>query len=49
MLYSELLEILEEMDEKDLQRPVTIESELIGITTDVEFDEKSFIMIAYEQ
>jgi|DEB0MinimDraft_10_1074344.scaffolds.fasta_scaffold321591_2 uncharacterized protein YrrD len=49
MYYRELLEILEEMDEKDLSRLVTIESEIIGETTDVEFDEKSFTMIAYEQ
>lgn len=49
MLYSDFLEILEEMSEKDLQREIIIESELIGQTKDVEFDEKSFTIIAYEQ
>lgn len=49
MLYSELLEILEEMDEKDLRRDVIVESEIIGESNDVEFDEKSFTIIVYEQ
>jgi hypothetical protein len=49
MLYSELLEILEEMDEKDLRRDVVVESEIIGESNDVEFDKKSFTIIVYEQ
>lgn len=48
MLYKELLEILEEMSVIDLERPVIVESELIGDTKDIEFDEKSFTIIAYE-
>ena len=35
MLYKELLEILDEMSVIDLERPVIIESELIGDTKDV--------------
>ena len=49
MLYRELLEILDDMSENDLDREVTIESELIGATKDIEFDDKSFTIIAYEQ
>lgn len=49
MYYHELLEILEEMSEEDLRKEVTVESELIGVTKDIEFDDKSFIIIAYEQ
>lgn len=49
MLYRELLEILDDMSDDDLQREVTIESELIGETKDIEFDDKSFTLIAYEQ
>ena len=49
MYYHELLEILEEMSEEDLRKEVTVESELIGATKDIEFDDKSFTIIAYEQ
>lgn len=49
MLYKELLTILEDMSENDLDQVITIESELIGGSTDVEFDRKSLTIIAYEQ
>ena len=49
MLYRELLEILDDMSDNDLQREVTIESELIGETKDIEFDDKSITLIPYEQ
>ena len=49
MYYRELLEILEEMSEDDLSREVIVESEIIGESSDVEFDEKSYTIIVYEQ
>jgi hypothetical protein len=49
MYYRELLEILEEMSEEDLSREVIVESEIIGESRDVEFDEKSYTIIVYEQ
>ena len=49
MLYRELLTILEDMSENDLDQVVTIESEVIGESTDVEFDGKSNTIVAYEQ
>ena len=45
MYYHELLEILEEMSEEDLRKEVTVESELIGVTKDIEFDDKSFTIM----
>ena len=49
MVYKELLEILEEMSDSELDRNIIIESELIGLTKDVEFVKKSLTIIAYEQ
>tara|TARA_R110000824_G_scaffold33584_1_gene107562 strand:+ start:2485 stop:2634 length:150 start_codon:yes stop_codon:yes gene_type:complete len=49
MFYKELLEIIEDMSDSELDRDIIIESELIGLTKDVEFDRKSLTMIAYEQ
>jgi len=48
MLYKELLLILEEMSESDLEQEIIIESEIIGETNDIDFDEKSLTIIAYE-
>ena len=49
MFYKELLEIIEEMSDSELDRDIIGESELIGLTKDVEFDRKSLTIIAYEQ
>jgi hypothetical protein len=49
MFYKELLEIIEEMSDSELDRDIIVESELIGLTKDVEFDRKSLTIIAYEQ
>ena len=43
MLYRDLLEILE-----DLSEEVIIESEIIGETSDIEFDSKSSRFLAFE-
>lgn len=48
MLYRDLLEILEDLPEEHLSAEVIIESEIIGETSDIEFDSKSFRILAFE-
>lgn len=36
------------MSESDLEQEIIIESEIIGETNDIDFDEKSLTIIAYE-
>lgn len=48
MLYRDLLEILEDLSEEQLSEEVIIESEIIGETSDIEFDSKSSRFLAFE-
>lgn len=48
MLLKELLEILEELSEEELEQELTIASEIIGESKDINYDAKTKTLIAYE-